>query len=137
MTQNMDEDSNIVIRIGYNDQLNEPVSYNVSKFRKKIRENIHSDTDIEQLNNFILKLDEKVHVDLNDPRYSHIYRGIDLILERLVSELANVDSYFTEATLHPTGSIYSGVKVGLPHEADYLLKVPNDKSLDTDDVLVA
>ena len=52
-------------------------------------------------------------------------------MKRLVSDLAKIDSFFAEASLHPTGSIYANVKVGLPHEADYLLVVPEDKTLKT------
>ena len=52
-------------------------------------------------------------------------------MKRVVSELVKADSYFSEAKLRPTGSIHSGVKVRLPHEADYLLELPEDKTLDT------
>ena len=106
--------------------------YNVSKF---LRENSSSDMDIEKLNTFIQTLDKHFNIDKNDPRYSHIYRGIDIIMKRVVSELAKADSYFSKAKLRPTGSIHSGVKVGLPHEADYLLDVPEDKTLDTGTVI--
>ena len=104
------------------------VDRNVSEF---IRKHASRDTDIATLNTFIQNLDKHIHIDANDPKFNHIYCNIDIIVTRLVSELAKADSYFTDTKLRPTGSIYCGVKVGLPHEADYLMEVPEHKTLDT------
>ena len=65
--------------------------YNVSTF---LHEHDSSDTDVEDLNNFIQKVDKQVHVDASDPKYNHIYRGVDIIMKRLVNELSKVDSFF-------------------------------------------
>ena len=108
------------------------VKYNVSRF---LRTNATSDVHMDNLNSFIKKLDKQVHVDASDPRYSHIYHGVDIIMKRLTDALAKADSFFAVANLLPTGSIHSNVKVGLPHETDYLLEVPEDKVLDTDKAL--
>ena len=124
------EETYITFKVEYNRTEHKHVRYNVSKF---LREHKFSDADIDKLNTFIIKLDKHIHVDKVDSRYSHIYRGIDIIIKRVVSELAKADSYFTEAKLRSTGSIHSGVKVGLPHEADYLFEVPEDKTLVTGD----
>ena len=106
------------------------LGYNVSEI---LREQFTSDTDMDKLNTFIMDLDKKVHIDASDPRYSHIYRGIDIIMNRLVSELTKADSCFAEAKLRHTVSIYSNVKVGLPHETDYLLEVPDNRKMDIGD----
>ena len=40
--------------------------------------------------------------------------------------MAERDSCFTGAYLRPTGSAFSGVKVGLPHEMDFILEIVQD-----------
>ena len=64
------------------------VKYNVSRF---LRKNATSDTHMDYINLFIKKLDMQVHVDASDPRYSHIYHGVDIIMKRLTDALAKVD----------------------------------------------
>ena len=120
------EETDITFKVGSNPRGN--VRYNVSKF---LREHKFSDADIDKLINFIRKLDKHIHVDKDDPRYSQFYRGIDIIMKRVVSELAKANSYFSETKLRLTGSIHSGVKVGLPHEADYLFDVLKNNTIDT------
>ena len=119
-----DKGTDIVIQLADNTSC----PYNVSKF---LREHSSSHTDIDELNTFIQTLDKHVHIDASEPKYNHIYKGVDAIMKRLVSELAKVDSFFAHTKLRPTGSIHSNVKVGLPHESDYLLEVPENKTLKT------
>ena len=64
-------------------------------------------------------------------RYSNIYQGIDVIVKRAVAELVKTDEYFTYVKIRRTGSSISGVKVGLPHESDYVMELPKDKQLKT------
>ena len=103
---------------------NEPIIYyNVSQFLRD-----HSNTEWNRyMDQFTARVDTKVHVDKMDARYHHIYRGVDIIVQRIVNELANMDSdMFGHGTkLHHTGSIRSNVKVGMPHETDYVFEVPD------------
>ena len=86
------------------------------------------------MDTFATDLDKKVHVQANDPRYEAIYKDIDTIVKRLCERLKYNHPYYENAYVRRTGSIEAGVKVGLPHETDYLLYVPepirNDQLLD-------
>ena len=104
-------------------------SYNVSRFLRKHRSKINSRKWIENAKEFIRLLDKKVHVDPSDAKYAHIYQGIDIIVQRLIHKLGNFDPLFERAKLLQTGSISSNIKVGLPHEADYTLEIPHNKTL--------
>ena len=101
------------------------VNYNVSRF---LRQNSSSEW-ITKANSFTRKLNHKVQVGSGNSRYTHIYKGVNIIVERIAEELTNRDPLFTGAKLHPTGSISSNVKVGLPHEADFLLELIQNKKL--------
>ena len=103
--------------------------YNVSDFLRRHSSQKNHSKWVENANRFIKLLDKKVHVDASDPRYSHIYKGIDTIVHRLTNELGFTDTFFKFAKLRKTGSISSNVKVGLPHEADYTLELPRNKTL--------
>ena len=52
-----------------------------------------------------------------------IYDETDIIVKRLSNKLAQKHEMYTNTTVRQTGSIESGMKVGLPHETDYLLFV--------------
>ena len=67
-----------------------------------------------------------MHVDPKHVKYKHIYKGIDIIVRRIAAELAIVEPVFLLAKWQPTGSISSDIKVGLPHEVDFLLYLPSD-----------
>ena len=91
-------------------QLNDTVNYNVSQFLRQHDSNASSHKRIEQLNEFLQLLDEKVYIDTNDPRYLHIYQGIDTIVKRVIEELIKFDPYFSYVQLQRTGRSTSGVK---------------------------
>ena len=103
--------------------------YNISEFLRQHKSNERSDNRISKANEFVRLLDGKVHVSASDSRYRYIYEGIDTIVHRLVEELGKVDPFFKYTKLRKTGSISSDVKVGLPHEADYVLELPKNKTL--------
>ena len=67
--------------------------YNVSEFLRKHKSDESGDNSIAKTNEFVQILDEKVHVSASDPRYSHIYQGIDTIVQRLVKELGKLDPF--------------------------------------------
>ena len=117
------KDKDIVI------QLNDKNIYSVSQFLRKYDSSETSHDRIANITRFTKFLDAKVFIDTNDPRYSHIYEGIDVIVKRVVAELTKLDPYFAFVKLRRTGSSTSGVKVGLPHESDYVLALPKDKQL--------
>ena len=73
------------------------------------------------------ELDDKVRIDKCDHRYKPIYDGIDVIVKRICKHMALSHSSFVDVKCQLTGSISSRTKVGLPHEADYLLKIPAEK----------
>ena len=82
-----------------------------------------------KVDTFTKRLDAKVHIDKNDPKYSHIYQEMDTIVKRVAAELTKLDPFFAEVKLRQTGSIISGVNVGLPHESDYMMELPEGKKL--------
>ena len=90
------------------------IKYNVSEFLRRHKSTC-ADNRITNVNAFVRHFDEKVHVSATDPRYSHIYKGIDTIVHRLVEELGKLDPFFKFTKLRQTGSILSNVKVGLPN----------------------
>ena len=94
------------------------LNYNVSDFLRLHRQ------PLDNVDEFVDLLDANIHIDPNDQRYSHIYQGIDVIVKRVVSELSKSNPSFVNAKLRQTGSSTSGVKVGLPHESDYVLNTP-------------
>ena len=118
-------DSNIediIIPIG------EEFSYNVTHF---LRHCVTLESNIKWIakaNDAIPFIDAKAHVNPSDIRYMHIYREIYILVHRLIDKLAETDGYFKHTKLRQTGSISSNCKVGLPHEADYVLELPDDKT---------
>ena len=120
-----------------NVQLNDELFYNVSKFLRKNDAKSSSHNRKEKLNEFTQLLDARVFIDTNDSRYSHIYQGIDTIVKRVMVELAKVDPKFAYVKLRRTGSSTSGVKVGLPHEADYVLELPQDTQWRSGQLLIS
>ena len=94
------------------------VNYSVSDF---LRRHNCSRISKDNLVNFIDLLDKNVYIDTSDPKYSHIYQGIDMIVKRLLVELTKIDQYFAKIKLRRTGSSISDGKVGLTHESDYVL----------------
>ena len=116
------------IRQGYSSG-DENIDYNVSQFLRLHDSNESFRHKITNADKFIHLLDAKVYIDTSDPKYSHIYQGIDIIVNHVVLELAKLDSFFADVKLRQTGSSMSGVKIGLPHEADYVMELPKDKRL--------
>ena len=117
------KDDDIVIHLGHTccfENGAEQIHYKVSDFPRRQKTKSSSNW-LENLNKFVELLDAKVHVDTNSPRYSHIYEGIDLIVKRVLAQLVKLVPNFANANLRRTGSSVSGVKVGLPHESDYVL----------------
>ena len=129
MATNKDTNDDIVIELP-NSQGD--FSYNVSRFLRQCKMLESTKGWLTKVNEVIPLIDAKVHCDPSDPKYSHIYQSIDTIVHRLVAILSKQDKYFTHAKLRQTGSISSNTKVGLPHEADYVLEIPDDKTLKND-----
>ena len=123
MAQASTEDEDMCIQFNYD------FVYNVSDFLRQYDSSAYAKIRMKKFNEFIQLLDMKVFIDTNDPRYSHIYQGIDTIVKRVIEELMKLDSFYVHVNLRRTGSSTSGVKVGLPHEADYVLGLPKDKQL--------
>ena len=121
------EDTDIRIHLGELQKERTDVSYNVSEFLRK-----HTDPEwIVKVDSFTKLLDQKVHIDPTLPKYAHIYNGIDTIISRIVKCLIRINpDIFEGSILHRTGSASSGVKVGLPHEADYMIELRHDNQPD-------
>ena len=136
MNKTGEEKKDKVIYIGNYSLIHEDndINYNISHFLRNHGSNKHRKR-IENLNTFTHLLDAKLHIDTSDPKYKHIYQGIDIIVKRVVSYISKIDHTFSNAKLIKTGSSMSGVKVGLPHEANYILELPeklsSGKSVDT------
>ena len=94
--------------------------YNISNFLRKCLEKPND--WISKANSFTKALDRKVHVSASDLKYKQIYQETNIIIERFCDILKN-DARFKAASLRRTGSIRADVKVGLPHETDYLLQL--------------
>ena len=82
----------------------------------------HKRTEFEFL---IRRIYENVHIPKHGSKYEHIYRELDIIISTLCCYLAS-HSLFKDIEYERTGSVEAGVKVGYPHEADYLLDVPQN-----------
>ena len=105
-------------------QLGPESTYNVSQFLREYRSNVVMKWD----DRLVEQLDTKYHVDASNPRYRHIYNGLDTIASRLRYFLSREDPVFKHAKLRKTGSIASNTKVGIPgipHESDYMLVLPD------------
>ena len=135
MHQPEDEGNDIILHMGKfyeisNDDNVTKFDYNVSEFLR-----IHGSNEylarVANADKVVHLLDAKVHIDTSDPKYAHIYQGIDTIVKRVVAGLSQLDPFFAKCKLRQTGSSMSGVKVGLPHESDYVLETPSDKLLKT------
>ena len=72
---------------------------------------------------------------ISDPRYKTIYQDANTIIERFCDILRN-DQRFKNATIRRTGSIESGVKVGLPNESDHLLELEDLDAFDNEHITV-
>ena len=131
MLQISDQDEDIIIHLGDihgNDGVDkDEIYYNVSDFLRHHDSNICLRKRIASISKLANILDKKVYINTSDQCYSHIYKGIDIIVKRLVAELTKSDEYFADAKLRKTGSSMSGLKVGLPHESDYVLELPEYK----------
>ena len=106
--------------------------YNLSRFLRRCVTCESTKTLIAKMNDAIPLIDAKIHVDPSDPKYMHIYQGIDTIVRRLIAKLADSNEYYKNTKLRKTGSTFSNTKVGLPHEADYMLELPDDERFKTD-----
>ena len=74
---------------------------------------------------FIRKLDDEIRIDKH--RFRAIYDGTSRIAKLVCKRLAKKSRKFAGITLESTGSLASGVKVGLPHEEDFLLQLDLSK----------
>ena len=100
------------------------VYYNVELFLKFV--NSQHPKWRERLNEFTAALDKQVTIDSSNPNIQNVYEEIDIVVKRLANGLiANIPELYNDLEVIPTGSQTSKVKVGLPHETDYLFKVPN------------
>ena len=96
-------------------------TFNVSKFCRKYY--ALPEATRKQLDTFTSLLYDKVRVDRYDSRYRIIYQELEILVRRICEKLSCVDECFKNYKLHKTGSAYSGTKVGLPHEADFILEL--------------
>ena len=129
MDQIGDKDKDIIIDFVQN--RNKSICYNVSQFLRLLESDEVSRRRIANADKFIGVLDAKVNIDASNPRYSLIYKCIDIIVKRVLSELVKLDPFFAEVKLRRTGSSMSEVKVGLPHESDYVLELLRGRLLRT------
>ena len=109
----------IVITLGNTGYQGKLLTYDVTNFLEMIQNK--SDQTISNINDFTYILDKNIHIDKYHPQYRIIYKELEIILNRLSNELSNTDPSYEDAILRSTGSIYGNVKVGLPHEADFVL----------------
>ena len=135
VSKSPDENKDVIIKGVLTNifQLEDDYEYNVSDFLRKC----HAKPNkwIANVKSFARELDTKVHVDASDPRYKTIYQDTNTIIERFCDILRN-DLRFKNATLRRTGSIESGVKVGLPHESDLLLELENLDAFNNEHITV-
>ena len=130
MHQENTKKDDIVIRL-YQTPDKSGIDYNVSEFLQLHNPDGSSTNLVASIDKFIHLLDAKVHIKLTDPRYAHIYQGIETVVKHNLEELTKLDPFFADVKLQQVGSTMSDTKVGLPHEADYVLVLPKDKLLAT------
>ena len=133
MASASDRSGDIVFHLGINTSMGQfmDVDYNVSEFLRFRDFDESSRNLVDAMDKFTHLLDAKVHIDSSDSKYLHIYQGIETVVKRVLEELIKLDPYFAKVKLRRTGSSMSGVKVGFPHETDYLLELPKDDKLKT------
>ena len=129
------EQSDLVITLGkasykcFKSRRNIQIHFNISDFLR--RHLCKPKSWISELNQFTKRIDARIHMDPNsDEHVKHIWISLETFLENVLGELqknSNITGWFKNAFLIPTGSMYSNVKVGYPHEADYLLVLENPK----------
>ena len=104
--------------------------YNVSEFIAKYYSKPEEERHAFDL--FIEELDNKVKICRQDLKYKRIYDWIDTVVQRVCEQLSEQHLHFLDIRHFLTGSILSGTKVGLPHEADYILRIPDHKMFASD-----
>ena len=108
----------------YNDEGVGECYYNVDKFLRFI--NSRGQKWHHRLNSFTTALEKKVSINKSDPKIEPIYDGINCIVKGIAISLKeNLSHFYGELEVIPTGSQTSRVKVGLPHEADFLFNLQN------------
>ena len=107
------------------DGLRREIPYNVSQFLRNYDKNDikHS----KQMDEFITKLDDRVRIDPTDPKYQPIMDAVENFVGRICDEFNSSNNTWCIETHILTGSLYSGVKVGMPFEADYVLYMKNSE----------
>ena len=98
------------------------LNFNVTDFLRKF--NSYSHERIRQLDLHMEAFDRRVHINTQIPGYAQIYNTVGGLLGSIVDKLKSKNSMFNNSYLMQAGSIYGDIKVGLPHEADYLLVLP-------------
>ena len=97
--------------------------YNVDTFLKFIKSRNQKWQD--RLDGFTATIDKRVSIDKEDPKIKPIYDEMHDIIMQIASGLKkNQPEIYSDMEVILTGSHSSRVKVGLPHEADYLFKLP-------------
>ena len=77
-----------------------------------------------RLDTFITTLDKKVTIDLRQEKYKIIYDELHIIVNDVIRRVRESDPRLADIKIRRTGSIKSGLKVGLPHETDYVIELP-------------
>ena len=62
-------------------------------------------------------------IDVQTEEYKHIYDELDDVVEGILNLVRATDPRLLTIRKRRTGSIESGVKVGFPHETDYVIEV--------------
>ena len=97
--------------------------YNVGRFLDLINSRDKSLHD--RINSFAAALDKKVTIDRYDSKFKPIYDGLDEIVAKIAHGLkTKIPHIYSGLEVISTGSQTSSVKVGLPHEADFLFRLP-------------
>ena len=104
--------------------------YNVGNFLRFIKS--RDQTWRNRLDIFTDALERRVSIDKTHSNVEPIYTELDHIVKKIASGLQTKLPYiYGDMEVIPTGSQTSGVKVGLPHEADFLFKLPSSINYET------
>ena len=100
-----------------------PFGYNVSEF---LREQEKKFPEWQRkANAFAAKLDQRIHVDPDDKRYRHVYKGVEDIIEWIIKELkgSRKADIFQDAKKQPIGKLYHFLNVPLFYINNHKLTV--------------
>ena len=107
------------------------VTYNLTRFINDYMNN--SDNWRQKIDKFTYAIDTKFKIDKDDQRFAKLIQDMELIFEAYCQLLPKFDARFTKVKTYKTGSLYAGLKVAFPLEADFMLELNDECNMRTEE----